>query len=145
MKTKKLCALILALAVAFSCMAVIPFTASAATVTPGGVYMAKLNYTSADSWVYMQTEMGLDAGTYQFDVDYVTSGSVTARVNIPSATVNSTTNENGHITVNFTWAGSGNFQIQLRDNNFSGTGIIYFAKPVLKLLDNGVPTGDNKV
>jgi cephalosporin-C deacetylase-like acetyl esterase len=144
LKTKKLCALILSLVLSLSCFASIPFAASATT---GVTYMAKLNYNAKDTWTYLQTEMNLEKGpTFQFDVDYATEGSVTARVVVRSgSTIISQSDENGHITVQFTWAGSGNFQLQLRDNNFIGTGSVYFANPVLKKVENGELTGDNLV
>ena len=150
MKTKKLCALVLSLMLVFSCFAVIPFTSITAAADSTPIYVAKLNYTTADSWTYMQTEIPLATGTYQFDVDYYKIGSVTQRVRIDAnagTTEISRTDDGSHITVQFSWVydGSTAFNLQLRDNNFSGTGVLYFANPVLKEVSGGVTTGDNYV
>lgn len=140
MNTKRLFSLFLSILLALSCLAVIPVTASAVS---SSAYIAKLNYTGADSWVYMQNEFNLPAGTYQFDVDYKTEGSVKAAVRMNSVTTAGDSDE-GHITYQFDWAG-GAFNIFLRDQSFTGTGIVYFANIFLKALSGGVPTGDNLV
>lgn len=108
-------------------------------------YMAVLNYKVKDRWKYLQVERNLDAGTYQFDVDYKTEGDVKFGVSFNSSqTVNSTVDENGHMTITFTSAG-GNFNMFLKDTLWTGTGKIYLANPVLKKVENGAVTGDNLV
>lgn len=126
MKTsKKLCALVLSFVLAFACMAVIPFT-GITTEAAGTTYVAKINYANADTWTYLMIETPIPTGTYQFDVDYATTGSVSARVIIPTGSIPATeidrTDDGRHITVQFDWTynGSTAFQIRLRDDDFKG-------------------------